>query len=349
MAGAALTVVVVAHDSAADLRASLPPLLAQLGPDDGLVVVDNASADGSADRARALAPRARVVEAGANLGFAGGCNLGARGASTPLLLFLNPDAVVAGGALEALRAAAARQPSWGAWQPLVTTADPQIVNTAGNVVHYLGIAWAGGLGRATAEIAPRDAEAGFASGAALVVRREAWVAAGGFDERFFMYCEDLDLSLRLRLAGWRVGVVPAARVAHRYAFAKGERKWLLLQRNRWWTLLGTYPARLLALLAPALAATEVALLLAAARERRLGATLRAQATVLRELRAILRRRRRIQATVAISPRAFAGALAWRLDSPQLPSSRLLDLVLRTHWTLVRALLRDRPPRAHVQV
>ena len=90
-------------------------------------------------------------------------------------------------------------------------------------------------------------EVSFASGAALVVRREAWEAVGGFDERYFMYGEDLDLGLRLWLHGYRVGVVPAARVDHDYTFAKGGWKWFMLERNRWWTVLGDYPGALLVL------------------------------------------------------------------------------------------------------
>ena len=73
------------------------------------------------------------------------------------------------------------------------------------------------------------------------MRRGAWDAAGGFDERYFMYGEDLDLSLRLRLAGWGLGLARAAEVAHDYEFAKGDYKWFYLERNRWWTVIGAYP------------------------------------------------------------------------------------------------------------
>ena len=70
------------------------------------------------------------------------------------------------------------------------------------------------------------------------VRRGAWDEVGGFEPAYFMYGEDLDLSLRLRLAGWGVGMVPEARVEHDYEFAKGDYKWFHLERNRWWMVLG---------------------------------------------------------------------------------------------------------------
>ena len=117
------------------------------------------------------------------------------------------------------------------------------MNTRGNVVHFLGFGWAGGHDEPAADLDRRaPVEVGFASGAALAVRRAAWDQIGGFEPAFFMYGEDLDVSLRLRLAGWRIGMVPAARVEHDYEFEKGDYKWFHLERNRWWIVLGTYPA-----------------------------------------------------------------------------------------------------------
>src|SRR5690606_6019201 len=100
---------------------------------------------------------------------------------------------------------------------------------------------------------------GFASGACLALPRRAWEALGGFSPDFFMYHEDVDLSLRMRLIGGRVGVDPAARVHHDYAFAKGPAKWRALERNRWATIVRCYPGPLLAAVAPALLALELAL------------------------------------------------------------------------------------------
>src|SRR3954452_6473649 len=225
-----MATVVVAYNSEAELPATLAALRVQLEPGDELVVADNASLDDSAAVARAGA--ARVIEMDRNAGFAAGCRAGAEATRAPLLFFCNPDARPEPGALEALRAVAGEQPRWGAWQALVTLPGGREVDTAGGVTHWLGMGWAGRYGEPVTDGAPRQVF--FASGAALVVRREAWEATGGFDPAYFMYGEDLDLALRLRLAGWGVGVIPAARVEHAYEFTKGNYKWFLLERNRWW-------------------------------------------------------------------------------------------------------------------
>ncbi len=338
----AIAVVVVCHNSADALRETLPALAAQLGSGDEVVVVDNASGDDGAAVARALLPRATVIASPGNVGFAAGCHIGARASGAPLILLLNPDAVPQPGFLEALRGAAATHPGWGAWQALVTMDGGRAVNTAGNLVHWLGFGWAGGLGDPVETTPPGDREVGFPSGAALVVRRSSWDAAGGFDERYFMYGEDLDLGLRLRLAGQGVGIVPAARADHDYTFVKGDYKWFHLERNRWWTILGVYPAPLLALVLPALLAFEVALLLAARRGGWLGPKRSAQRAVVRELPAILRRRRAIQASRAISARRFADGLTASLDSPVIgaaSSSRSLAALQRAYWRAALAVLR----------
>jgi GT2 family glycosyltransferase len=193
-----------------------------------------------------------------------------------------------------------------------------------------------------ASVDPREQEVGFASGAALVARREAWDGAGGFDPEYFMYGEDLDLSLRLRLAGWGVGVVPSARADHDYTFTKGDYKWFYLERNRWWTVVAAYPTALLMMVLPGLLALEVALLVVAAKGGWLKPKLRAQAAVLRSLPAMRRRRRSVQATRTIGAHAFAEGLTASLESPVIAAasrSRLLHSAQRAFWRGVLAVVR----------
>jgi GT2 family glycosyltransferase len=336
-----LSVIVVTHDSAGDVARSLPAIAAELRDGDELIVCDNDSGDGTPARVAELVPGARVIEAGDNLGFAAGCNRAAAEAVNPLLLLLNPDAVVAPGFRDAIELPLLERRGWAAWQGLVTSGDGSEINSRGGAVHFSGIAWAGGAGRPIAEAPAGPGEVPFASGACLAVLREVWEQAGGFSPEYFLYHEDTELGLRLWLTGHRIGIEPRARCEHAYEFSKGPHKWFYLERNRHATLIRTYPGRLLALLAPALLATELALLAAAAAGGWLPEKLRAWRATFTDARRLRRERAAIQAQRAIAPADFALRLGAALDSAYLGRagrSRLLAALLGSYWALVRRLL-----------
>jgi GT2 family glycosyltransferase len=322
------------------VRRAVPALRDQLLAGDQLIVVDNASSDGTADAVRELAPEATVIEPGSNLGFAAGCNRGAAAAAAELLLFLNPDATAAAGFRDAIAAPIEERRGWAAWQGLVTAERGRVVNTRGGRVHFSGIAWAGGAGESL-ESEPPAGEPGFVSGACLAIPRQRFEEAGGFAEEFFLYHEDVDLSLRLRLAGGALGVVPEARVDHEYEFEKGPGKWRRLERNRWATLVRTYPGALLAVLAPALAITELALLPISLAGGWFAQKAGSWADLARAAPRLWRERRRIQATRAVPAREFARALTAELESPYLgPTARsaAVRAGLRAYWLVALALL-----------
>jgi GT2 family glycosyltransferase len=334
-----LSVVIVSYESVPDLRRSLPPLVAQLSSEDELIVVDNAQDAQLADALDELAPSARLINAGGNVGFAAGANLGAAAASGELLLLLNPDAVAQPGFVEAITAP--WRDGWAAWMGLVTMDSGTAINTSGGVLHFTGIGWAG-QAHQPLMAAPRDpAEVGFLSGACLAVPRRTWLELGGFPEPYFMYCEDVDLSLRLRLRGGRLGVAPSARVDHSYSFDKGASKWRHLERNRWATVLRTYPAGLLALVLPALLMAELAIWAAAVRGGWAPMKARATLDLARSLPGILRARIAIQRGRRVSAAAFAAALTDELSSPYLggvAERRWVSALLRAYWRLVLGLL-----------
>lgn len=335
----AIAVVVVTHRSAEHLGALVAALAPQLRDDDELIVVDNASSDDTVAVARALPERPRVIETGANLGFAGGCHVGVDATSAPLLLFLNPDSQPQEDCLAHLRRASRAHPQWGAWQAAVLM-DADTINTSGGVVHYLGIGWAGDCARPISVLPNVDREVATPSGAALVVRRSDWTALGGMRSEYFMYSEDLDLGLRLWLSGRRVGLVPDARVIHSYEFDKGSYKWFWMERNRWRTVLSVYPAPLLALIAPALMAAELGLLAVAARQGWLGPKLRAQLATIADLPRTLARRSEVQRARRIGAAEFASHLTSSLDSPYLAAAHhpLLRVPQACYWALARRVL-----------
>ncbi|HET6571061.1 MAG TPA: glycosyltransferase family 2 protein [Solirubrobacterales bacterium] len=336
-----LSVLIVAWNSREELARSLPALLPELGEADELIVVDNDSADGTSEAVAELAPAARVVRSGANLGFAAACNLGAEHAFGELLVILNPDATPRAGWGEAIRRPWLEERGWAAWQALVAEGDGATINSAGNPVHFTGIVWAGAHGRPLAE-APPASEVTALSGACLAIPRRTWEEVGGFPADYFLYHEDVDLSLRLRLAGGALGIEPAAVVDHDYEFGAREHKWRWLERNRHAFLLRAYPASLLILLAPVLLATELALYAVAVRGGWARQKLAGHLEAIGWLPRLLRERRQVQATRTVSAAQFAAWLTPDLDSPFIPAvarSAPVRLLLRAYWRAVRAALR----------
>ncbi len=340
-----LSVVVVTYNSGAAVRRCLPALVDQLADGDELLIVDNASSDGTLAAARDAAPAARIIAHAENLGFAAGANAGAATATRELLLFLNPDAEPAPGFVEAIRRPGREDRGWAAWMGLVTMDAGRLVNTMGGVIHFTGIAWSGAAGSPVGSAPTVPVEVAFLSGTCLAIPRETWRRHDGFDPAFFMYCEDVDLSLRLRLAGGRLGLEPAARVDHSYDFAKGSAKWRRLEANRWATMIRTYPGSLLAVVAPALVATELALLPIAALGGWLGPKLAAARQTAMALPRLVRERRAIQAQRQVSADELARWLTADLDSVYLGRTATLGPLrwaLRTYWRLARRALRASP-------
>lgn len=337
-----ISVVVVAHNSVSDLRRSLPALIDQLGPEDEVLVVDNGPDQSLRAELPILAPRARLVVAPGNVGFAAGANLGVAAAAGELIVLLNPDAVVQPG-----WSAAMREPwggPWDGWMALITLGTGDTINTSGGVLHFTGLGWAGRVGHPVTDAPRGPSSVAFLSGACLAVPAALWRELGGFPAEYFMYCEDVDLSLRIRLRGGAVGVIPSAQVIHSYDFDKGVEKWRLLERNRWATLVRCYPLTLFVLLLPALLVSEGAIWVTALRGGWGRAKARAQVDVMRWLPRLIRERREIQRTRAIGAYDFSSWLTADLESPFLPVTppTPVRLALRGYWWTVRLLLRVSP-------
>ncbi len=196
-----VTIITVAYSS----MAVLPGMAASLPADVPLVVVDNSRDPVLADWA--MGRDLKLIQTPSNLGFGTACNLGARGLQSEFLLFLNPDARLVPGCLDQLLAVAKLNPSCPALAPVLC-----------DVTGEISYKWRTHLLRKCPpqpKILPDHAlEAPMLSGAAMLVRRAAFEAVGGFDERIFLYYEDDDLSIRLTAAFGPLLLVPQAMVTH---------------------------------------------------------------------------------------------------------------------------------------
>ena len=317
-----VSVIIVSYQSGPTLARCLEALRAQTFTDFEILLVDNASTDGAPQAAVAADPTIRFLQPGANLGFAAGNNLAAREARGRWLVLLNPDAYARPGWLAALVDGAARHPEVRCFTSLQMVADePGLMDGAGDVMTSAGIPFRGGYRRRL----PTDLAEGevfSACGAATMIDRDLFLGLGGFDERFFCYCEDVDLGYRLRLAGEPTLLLPAAVVEHVGSASTGVRSDFSIfhgSRNRVWTFLKNTPSPLLWLTAPLHVAVTLGLLLLHWRRGDAGPVVRGiRAAFQREaLDPILASRRDLQAgrkagswdilrVMAIDPVAFFG-------------------------------------------
>jgi GT2 family glycosyltransferase len=248
-----VSVIIVSYNSRQYLQACLGSLRDSTGLE--IVVVDNASGDGSAEYVAQAFPDVRLLRNARNLGFGSANNLGAAQASGEYLMFLNPDTWVEGDWYTPLLNVLQTRAEVGIVTPkILMTPHPEHINTCGNDVHFTGFAYLRGWMAHTSS--KTQIENVFAmSGAAFMMRKSLFLALGGFDDHFSpAYSEDTDLSWRARLAGWQCLAVPSSVVYHDYKPHFSPQKLYLLERNRaqlvlknwrWLTLLLLLPALLI--------------------------------------------------------------------------------------------------------
>jgi len=230
-----LAVVVVNHNAGAYLEACLRSVYANAGGVDlDVVVVDNASTDGSARGAADVVPDAELIETGRNDGFAAGVNVGIRATTAPYVLVLNPDAEIWEGTLAGLVKLADERPRAGAIGPMIRNSDgtvypsgrtvPSIGTAVGHA--FLGAVWPDNRWSRSYRLADWDRstehEVDWISGAAFLLRRAALDEIGLLDERFFLYAEEVDLFKRLRDAGWSIVFTPELEVVHEQGVSTGR-------------------------------------------------------------------------------------------------------------------------------
>lgn len=248
-----VSVVIVTYKSGTTLGRCLAALKAQTVTDYEVLLVDNASEDGAPQAAAAADPSLRLLQMGANLGFAAGNNRGAEAARGRWLALLNPDAYAAPDWLARLLTAAEAHPDTRCFTSRQLMDDGLgRLDGLGDAMAGIGAPYRGGYG--LPDPGPIAAGEVFSPcGGAMMIDRDLFLGMGGFDEDFFCYCEDADLGYRLRLDGQAVRLVPDAVVVHEGSVSTGGRRsdFSVFHgvRNRIWLFVKDTPPLLLALTA----------------------------------------------------------------------------------------------------
>jgi len=315
-----ISVIIVTWNGKHFLEPCLSALMAQEDVTFETIVVDNGSRDGTADFVGERFPSVRVLALQNNLGFAAGNNAGAGTARGRHLAFLKNDTVVQPGWLRALRNGVDREAGFAlTTSRIVYMHDPSTIDSAGDGV----LRWGGAFKRhhgAPAHLANRSEEVFGVCGAACLIARSVFDELGGFDEDFFASHEDVDLSYRARLLGYRCRYVADAVVWHHGSATMGKTSTFAVfhgQRNLEWMYFKNFPASLLARTLPGHLMYDAAAAVHFARLGFFGTFVRAKIAALAGARRIVRKRMAVQQT----RRVAAGVIWAQLERRWLAAKR----------------------------
>ena len=321
----AVTVIVVTWNGHERLAALLPTLRAQRHVPERILVVDNGAAPPVSESLADRFPEVEWIRSDTNLGFAAGNNLGLARVTTPFVALINDDARAEPGWLQHMLEVMTAHPDTGAVAPLILDGHtPDRIDSLGVGIARDGMARQRHRGEQAGHNRESDEVIAF-SGCACLLRSQALDQTGGFDEAFFAYCEDTDLSLRLQWMGWTVRTCPRAVVRHDYSQTGGAfsaQKVYWVERNHFWVAMKNFPATQLwglplvtlwrfGLQALLVLRRQGDLHQFVPRERRgtvVRALCQAHLHAWRGLPGMLRQRRSMQATRKVAPRAMRARL-----------------------------------------
>ncbi len=234
-----ITVVTVTYSPGAHLARFVASLADATTEKPQVILADNGSTDGAPEAVAAANTHVRLVRTGGNIGYGGAVNRGVAETDTEFVVVANPDVEWTPKAIDLLLEAAERWPRAGSLGPLIHDPDgtvypsarevPNLVSGAGHAL--LGTVWPRNPWSARykqADQAVSERPVGWLSGSCLLLRRAAFDSVDGFDSRYFMYMEDVDLGDRLSKAGWLNVYVPGAEVVHAKGHAAGRHPELML-------------------------------------------------------------------------------------------------------------------------
>lgn len=308
-----VSLIVVNYNGIKYLRDCIESLLSTDYERFEVILVDNASTDGSIESVGSLIrdPRIRTLRLDRNLGYAGACNLGSKAASGSVLAFLNVDIVVTPEWLQPLISLFNRDPSIGAAQPKLVVKDrPEVLDAAGGYIDIFGCAHERQAAMAGTTV---PEEIMYAKAAAILIPSTLFSHLGRFDEDFVLYYEETDLCWRIWLSGHRVVHVPSSIVFHMRAgitrSLDPDRKselYLMARLNRFRMILKNYEYKYLFVFVPIILINQLkdvlVLLILGARFSAVRSTIMVPVLVLRDLKRIVRKRYLAQRFVRVSNR-----------------------------------------------
>lgn len=337
--GKIASIIILSYNSKDDLKECIPSILEQSYTDFEVILVDNSSTDGSPEFLKVNYPNLKLIETGANLGYAAGNNIGFQHAKGKYIVVVNPDTVVGQNWLSELVKPLEKDPDIAITTPkILMHCDKYLINTCANHSHFTGLNFCSGLNRPSSSIS-KPIEVGAISGCSFAIRRDVVEKLGGLDSDFFLYLEDDDISWRARLSGYKIMLVPSSVIYHKYKSTIAPRKEYYLERNRYLMLLKNYKIKTLILIFPALIFTEFLTWGHAFLNGMpyIYSKLGAYFWVLVNIKKIIEKREEVQKYRTISDKELVRLLEWKIPFEQVIKNRFMkriaDLTFNSFYKL----------------
>ena len=335
------SVIIVNFNGKLDLEECLPSVLRQNYSNFEVILVDNNSSDDSVGFVRKKYPSVKIIQNNKNYGYTKGNNIGIQATSGKYIIVLNPDTVVEENWLSELVRVMEENPRAGACQSKILLYDqPDKINSDGNQVNFLGFAWAGN--HKNNDLHEDEIKnVAYPSGCSMIIRRSTLDEVGLFDEDLFMYHDDLDLGIRMRLLGYNTMCNPKSVVYHKYSFMVNKYKFYFLERNRWVFLIKIYEKRTLFGLLPALLFMECGLFAASIKYGRPYEKISSYKYLFRNLGLIKAKRAIIQKGRKMGDQELLKIMSPVIDFEEIDNpllSKFVNPILSLYFKLVKKIL-----------
>ncbi|AYK15550.1 glycosyltransferase family 2 protein [Methanosarcina flavescens] len=340
-----VSIVILSYNNREDLEECIPSLMSQTYQDFEIIVVDNASMDGSEEFIRTNYPMIKVVQTGKNLGYPAGNNAGFEVAEGEYIVVVNPDTVADPEWLAELIKPLERDHTIAATtSKILIYYQKDRINTCANTSHLTGLTFCRGLNKSVDEFNNFQA-VGAVSGCSFAIRRDVLKYINGFDPDFFLYMEDADLSWRIRFAGGKILYVPESIIYHKFNLSIAPWKEFYLERNRYLILLKNLDTKTLLLLTPALAITEIVTMSHAVLNgpKYVKSKLMAYLWIIKHIRAISIKRDETLSKKRVTDKEFFGLLDWSIPFEQVIENpimkRTTDIIFNSFYALNMKVIR----------
>jgi len=317
-----------------------------------IYIVDNASTLQSEKYLHDIFPEAKILirpdgnyAAANNLGFLQAINDGCQ-----YIVTVNMDTVAQSSWLSALVSALDNNPEAAIAQSKILlfplpgdNPSPLKINSWGNIFHFLGFGFTGGYGQPDKVIEGYPVILGYASGCSFIMRASVWQKIGGYNEDFYMYHDDIEISLKARLAGYSIVLAPDSVIYHKYEFNRSIRMLYYIERNRLLTIAIFYPIPAIIFLLPALLFMQLGLLAYAAAGGWLKTTLRVYGYFLcpSSYVKIYKQRRQLKSFRCLSFKSLAAGFSGRIEFQEINNPLLrfiVNPILNIYWRLVKRIV-----------